>query len=153
MLNQHCWNITDILLIYCWYISDILLIYCCEKKGKCVFSTGNGLLCSKRIQSHGFMVFNIIHMQYSQCSIFSYTKKSFSIIHCWFSVGIPFYKLNIFENLSFSAQNSPAFKTSDWVAFMHIMYYVLLSMLCIMYYALFSKMEIQIDNTLAFKEL
>ena len=127
MLNQHCWNIADISLIYCWYIADILLIYCCEKKGKCVFSTGNGLLCSKRIQSHGFMVFNIIHMQYSQCSIFSHTKKSFSIIHCWFSVGIPFYKLNIFENLSFSAQNSPAFKTS---------YRVALCILCIIMHSL-----------------
>ena len=90
-------------------------------------------------QYHTYAIFPVFN-------IFTHKK-------CWFSVGLPFYKLNIFENLSFSAQNSPAFKTSDWVAFMHIMYYVLLSMLCIMYYALFSKMEIQIDNTLAFKEL
>ena len=64
-------------------------------------------------QYHTYAIFPVFN-------IFTHKK-------CWFSVGIPFYKLNIFENLSFSAQISPAFKTS---------YRVALCILCIIMHSL-----------------
>ena len=120
---KECWiNTVEILLIYHWYIVDILQIFfwyiAVRKKANVCFQQE----MASSVQSefnHTDLWFSISYI----CNIPNiFTHKKMLVFSRHY-----LFKLYIFENLSFSAQNSPAFKTSCRVAFMHIMYYALLS--------------------------